>query len=162
MDQKSPLDHEKAVGFAYFACRDPAIHRLSVTPETIFAISGDITSAIFTRCAVRPLPSCLAHDRPLLIAVLQLCVAVEEFLYSGTGREHYRNLGARQKIRRTVEFCSCRALGKVCMCRFGTHTSRTECFNGLRSSITRFDSERKTPPLFHTVSAPSPGAQPAN
>src|ERR1700730_3903865 len=33
MDHKSSLDHEKTVGFAYFARRDPAIHRLSVTPN---------------------------------------------------------------------------------------------------------------------------------
>jgi hypothetical protein len=30
----------------------------------------------------------------------------------------------RLKIRRTVGFSSYRALGKLCMCRFGTHTPR--------------------------------------
>ena len=33
MDQKTPLNDEEPVRFAYFARRNPAIHRLSVTPN---------------------------------------------------------------------------------------------------------------------------------
>jgi hypothetical protein len=33
MDQKTPLDDEETVRFAYFARCNPAIHRLSITPN---------------------------------------------------------------------------------------------------------------------------------
>ena len=35
MDQKTPLNDEKPVRFAYFARRNPAINRLPVTPYHI-------------------------------------------------------------------------------------------------------------------------------
>ena len=114
MDQETPLHDEKTVRFADLAgsIQPYTVFRLR---RTIFASSGTVRYSLSGGSGLCLLP---AHDR-LSSSVLR-CVAVDEFLL--TGGEHYRNLGARQKIRRTVGFSSCRAPRKVCMCRFGTHT----------------------------------------
>jgi hypothetical protein len=135
MDQKTPLHDEQPVRFAYFARRNPAIHRLSVTSNHPRKFRyGEVLTGGGSGFGFLP-----AHDRlssPYSNALLSMSLCQ-------LGGEGYRNLDTRPEICRTAGFSYIPILKKCAMCGFGTHTLLTECYNDVvRSSYVGFSRSR--------------------
>jgi hypothetical protein len=107
MDQKTPLDDEETVRFAYFARRNPAIHLFRLR-RTIFASSGYCEVLTRRGSVLGLLP---AHDRLsswYLDALLSMI--------SVNWQRHHRNPDPDSKSAECM-FSPYGAVGKVCHVR---------------------------------------------